>query len=41
MCYKLRCDICGKTAWGGCGRHLESIKVVVHPNNRCMHVKWD
>lgn len=41
MCYQLKCGICGKTAWAGCGKHLERLKGYVPVENRCHHVKWD
>ncbi len=23
MCSPVRCDVCGKTTWAGCGQHVE------------------
>ena len=41
MCYQIKCNVCNKTAWGGCGKHLDKIKREVSINDRCNHVKWD
>ena len=26
MCRAVRCHICGKTTWAGCGQHVDSVK---------------
>ena len=35
MCYEAKCKTCGKTAWGGCGMHLESVFRGVPMETRC------
>ncbi|MCL1838399.1 MAG: hypothetical protein FWG47_03670 [Propionibacteriaceae bacterium] len=35
MCYPRKCEICGKTTWGGCGAHVAQVKVGVPAENWC------
>jgi hypothetical protein len=35
MCYPVRCRKCGKTTWGGCGLHVESVKRTVPQEQWC------
>jgi hypothetical protein len=40
MCYKTKCSICGKTTWGGCGRHVLSVYKSVPEGQRCLCREW-
>ena len=35
MCYTVQCPACGKTGWGGCGEHVDSVMRSVPPYQRC------
>jgi hypothetical protein len=35
MCYPVQCPKCGKTGWGGCGQHVDSVMRSVPPSQRC------
>ncbi|MBC2640817.1 MULTISPECIES: hypothetical protein [unclassified Rhodococcus (in: high G+C Gram-positive bacteria)] len=35
MCYPTACTRCGKTTWGGCGRHADSVMRSVPAADRC------
>lgn len=35
MCYPVRCSVCDKTGWDGCGEHVDSVMGPVPPNQRC------
>lgn len=35
MCYPVRCRVCGKTTWAGCGLHVEAVKTVVPVDQWC------
>jgi len=35
MCYKVTCGTCGKTTWGGCGMHVDSVMKDVKEEDRC------
>ena len=35
MCYATKCGSCGKTTWGGCGRHVDSALRGVPEAQRC------
>ena len=35
MCASVRCNICGKTTWAGCGEHVESVMADVPADQRC------
>ncbi len=26
MCYPVKCSVCGKTTWAGCGSHIDSVR---------------
>ena len=29
MCRPTTCEVCGKTTWKGCGKHIDSVKAKV------------
>ena len=33
MCSPVRCRVCGKTTWTGCGQHIDAVKAQV-PNDQ-------
>ncbi|EPH04714.1 hypothetical protein HMPREF1485_00680 [Propionibacterium sp. HGH0353] len=35
MCRPIRCDVCGKTTWAGCGQHIDQVKAQVPPSQWC------
>lgn len=35
MCYPVTCSDCGKTSWGGCGLHVDSVMRSVDASDRC------
>ena len=35
MCYPVQCPACGKTGWGGCGQHVDSVMSAVPTSQRC------
>ncbi len=35
MCRPVKCDICGKTTWAGCGQHIDAVKASVPANDWC------
>ena len=35
MCYPVKCRVCGKTSWGGCGSHIADIKARVPASQWC------
>ena len=35
MCQPVRCDICNKTTWAGCGEHIEDALYGVPEADRC------
>ncbi|MDO4412239.1 hypothetical protein [Cutibacterium sp.] len=35
MCRPVRCDVCGKTTWAGCGEHIAQVKAQVPPAQWC------
>jgi hypothetical protein len=35
MCYPVRCNVCGKTTWAGCGLHVEAVKCSVPSTQWC------
>ncbi len=35
MCYPVRCATCGKTGWGGCGEHVDSVMAGIPKDQRC------
>lgn len=35
MCSAVRCKICGKTTWSGCGQHVDQVMAGVPRAERC------
>jgi hypothetical protein len=35
MCSPVRCTICGKTTWSGCGQHVDEVRATVPPEDWC------
>ncbi|TQL72563.1 hypothetical protein FB556_1223 [Enteractinococcus coprophilus] len=35
MCRSVKCDVCGKTTWAGCGQHIDAVKVSVPAGQWC------
>lgn len=35
MCYPVTCPNCGKSGWGGCGQHVDSVMKSVPAAERC------
>ena len=35
MCRPITCEVCGKTTWKGCGKHIDSVKEQVPPDQWC------
>ncbi|EPH03335.1 hypothetical protein HMPREF1531_01394 [Propionibacterium sp. oral taxon 192 str. F0372] len=35
MCKPVTCEVCGKTTWDGCGRHIEEVKATVPVDQWC------
>ena len=35
MCYAVKCNNCNKTTWAGCGKHIDSVKKSVPPEQWC------
>ncbi|KAL7175743.1 hypothetical protein ACSBR2_029350 [Camellia fascicularis] len=40
MCYEVKCSTCGKTSWGGCGRHVPSVYKRVPEGQHCQCKEW-
>ncbi|KAL6317694.1 hypothetical protein AAG906_030448 [Vitis piasezkii] len=40
MCYEVKCSTCGKTTWGGCGRHVPSVHKRVPEGEHCLCRDW-
>ncbi|KAM6563735.1 hypothetical protein CsatB_023733 [Cannabis sativa] len=40
MCYEEQCSNCGKTSWGGCGRHVRSLYDRIPQHQRCLCRQW-
>ncbi|GMN33576.1 hypothetical protein TIFTF001_004243 [Ficus carica] len=40
MCYEVQCSTCGKTTWGGCGRHVPSVYKRIPHDRRCLCSDW-
>ncbi|KAB2045054.1 hypothetical protein ERO13_A01G124700v2 [Gossypium hirsutum] len=40
MCYEVKCSTCGKTTWGGCGRHVPSVYNRLPETQRCNCKEW-
>jgi hypothetical protein len=35
MCRAVRCKICAKTTWAGCGQHIAQVKAAVPDDQWC------
>lgn len=35
MCSAVKCRVCGKTTWAGCGQHISSVKASVPAAQWC------
>lgn len=35
MCRPVKCKVCNKTTWAGCGQHIASVKARVPTNDWC------
>lgn len=35
MCRAVRCKVCGKTTWAGCGQHVSQVMAGVPRDGRC------
>lgn len=35
MCSPVRCRICNKTTWAGCGEHIDAVKASVPADQWC------
>lgn len=35
MCRAVKCRICGKTTWAGCGQHVDQVFAGVPKSERC------
>ena len=35
MCRAVKCKVCGKTTWAGCGQHIAMVKASVPANQWC------
>ncbi|CAI0554009.1 unnamed protein product [Linum tenue] len=40
MCYKVECKGCGKTGWGGCGKHLVPLYNGIQKGSHCLCRAW-
>ncbi|KAL4649404.1 hypothetical protein ACB092_01G012200 [Castanea dentata] len=40
MCYQTKCSTCGKTTWGGCGRHVLSVYKGIPEGQHCLCRAW-
>ncbi|WOH10035.1 hypothetical protein DCAR_0729496 [Daucus carota subsp. sativus] len=40
MCYKVDCKQCGKTTWGGCGKHLKTLYPTIAQGKHCTCRSW-
>ncbi|GKV33472.1 hypothetical protein SLEP1_g41987 [Rubroshorea leprosula] len=40
MCYEVKCSTCGKTTWGGCGRHVPSVYKRIPEGQHCLCRDW-
>ncbi|WOL08956.1 hypothetical protein Cni_G17709 [Canna indica] len=40
MCYEVKCSSCGKTTWGGCGRHVASVYQRIPEGQHCACREW-
>lgn len=35
MCRPVKCDVCEKTTWAGCGQHVAAVKATVPAGQWC------
>lgn len=35
MCSPVKCRVCGKTTWAGCGQHIDQVRRSVPPSQWC------
>jgi len=35
MCRPVKCSVCGKTTWAGCGQHIAMVKASVPKDQWC------
>ena len=35
MCRPVKCNVCGKTTWAGCGQHVSEVKASVPAGQWC------
>ena len=35
MCHAVKCRVCGKTTWAGCGQHIAQVKASVPAGQWC------
>jgi len=35
MCHAVKCRVCGKTTWAGCGQHIAQVKASVPASQWC------
>lgn len=35
MCQPVKCKVCGKTTWAGCGQHVQQVKASVPAGQWC------
>nr|GLL26497.1 uncharacterized protein LOC110663218 [Ipomoea trifida] len=40
MCFKVDCRQCGKSSWGGCGKHLTTLYATIETGNHCLCRPW-
>ncbi|KAB2617963.1 hypothetical protein D8674_013832 [Pyrus ussuriensis x Pyrus communis] len=40
MCFRVECKQCGKTSWGGCGKHLKDLYDGIEQGKHCMCRSW-
>lgn len=40
MCYKVKCNNCGKWTWAGCGNHVEQALSNVPQEERCKVIHY-
>nr|POE92833.1 isoform 2 of nuclear autoantigenic sperm protein [Quercus suber] len=40
MCFQVECKQCGKTSWGGCGKHLKTLYASIDEGKHCMCRSW-
>ena len=35
MCSPVKCKVCGKTTWAGCGQHIDAVRAMVPASQWC------